>query len=104
MATNGSTVITYEKVRQDADTVRECSRVMQNIFNDFGASMNRLGADDVFAGNASQSLGARFASLKTKFDSYVATIERFSNLISNAASQTEQTENAINRATDNLAG
>jgi len=101
---NNNTTITYEKVRQDANVIRNCATVMRNIFEDFGTSMNAVGADDVFAGNASESLGSRFASLKTKFDSYVQTVETFASMITSAASATEATEQAIKSETDSLAG
>ena len=63
-----STNITYERVRSGANTISECAKSMQNIFSDFGASMKRVGAEDVFVGDASESLGNRFNSLKTTFD------------------------------------
>lgn len=98
-----STVITYEKVKQDASTIKECASVMRNIFDDFNATMNQVGADDVFLGNASEALKSSFNALRNRFDSYTSTIERFSNMISQAASSTEQTERSIASAADNLA-
>ena len=35
MSDNGSTTITYEETRSDAQTVKECSNQMQSIFNEF---------------------------------------------------------------------
>lgn len=99
-----STTITYEKVKQDANIIRECSNVMRNIFEDFSATMKVIGADDVFAGNASDALRTRFASLKGRFDSYTNTVERFSNMILSAATATEQTEKTISQDIDSLAG
>ena len=101
---NNSTIITYEKVRDDANVIMECANVMKTIFEDFGASMVSVGAEDVFVGNASESLGQRFASLKTKFDSYTQMVESFSRQILSASSNTEQTEQRLAADADNLAG
>ena len=98
-----STLITYEKVRQDANIIKECSKVMRNIFDDFNSTMNQVGADDVFLGNASETLKSSFNSLKGRFDSYTATIEKFSNMIASAAQSTEQTEKNIAAAAEDLA-
>ena len=99
-----STNITYEKVRSDANTIKECSSTMSNIFEDFGASMNRVGAGDVFAGDASESLASRFNSLKGKFDTYVRLVNDFANTILSASEQTAATEQALAGEADNLAG
>ncbi len=95
--------ISYEKVRSDANTIKDSAATMRNIFEDFGASMARVGAGDVFAGVASDSLGQRFASLKTKFDDYVKLVDMFANTVLSASSQTQSTEQAIASATENLA-
>ena len=98
-----STSITYEKVRSDANTIKECSSTMNNIFEDFGSSMNRVGAGDVFAGDASESLGSRFNSLKSKFDTYVRLVNDFADSILSASEQTAATEQALASEADNLA-
>ena len=99
-----STNITYDRVRSDANTIQECAKTMQNIFESFGGSMKRVGAEDVFVGDASESLGARFNSLKTKFDSYVQLVNEFSSMILGAAASTEQTEKALAANADELVG
>lgn len=99
-----STAITYEKVRSDASTIMDCASQMQNIFESFGSSMRRVGAEDVFVGDASESLGSRFNSLKTKFDSYVQLVNEFATMIQGAAMATEQTEKALANSADQLAG
>ena len=100
---DGSTTITYEQVRSDANTIKECSSTMSNIFEDFGASMNKVGADDVFAGDASETLGQRFTSLKSKFDNYVRLVNDFANMILSASDATASTEQALANEADNLA-
>ena len=32
---DNSTIITYEKVQEDAKIIKECSNTMRNIFEDF---------------------------------------------------------------------
>lgn len=98
-----STTITYEKVRTDANTIKECASTMNNIFSDFGTSMNRVGADDVFAGDASETLGQRFASLKEKFDTYVRLVNDFANMILGASEATAATEQSLATDANNLA-
>ena len=97
-----STTITYGKVEQDASTIKECAKVMRNIFDDFNSTMNQVGAEDVFLGNASEALKTSFNSLKGRFDSYTATIEKFSNMILSASSATEQTEKSLAAAAEDL--
>ena len=89
------TQITYDRVRSDATTIKECAGVMQNIFNIFENSMKKVGAADVFAGDASETLGQRFARLKTRFVEYEQLVEDFSKMILSAASATEQTESKL---------
>ena len=76
---------------------------MNNIFNDFGTSMNKVGAEDVFVGDASESLGSRFSSLKTKFDDYVNLVNEFANMILGAADATQHTEQKLAAEADKLA-
>lgn len=99
-----STTITYEKVRSDANTLKECSSTMSNIFEEFSTAMSKINADDVFAGDASESLGRRFTSLKGRFDSYVKLVNDFANMITSASEATAATEQKLASETDNLAG
>ena len=96
-----STAITYERVRADAKTIKECASVMSGIFEDFGSSMNSVGA--VFVGDASEILGQRFDSLKGKFDSYVRLVNKFADTILSASEQTAATERELAAQADNLA-
>lgn len=96
------TKITYEKVKQDATNIKENANTMKRILDDFNKTMNEVGSDDVFEGHASDSLSSSFATLKSKFDSYTQAVERFSNLISSAATATEQTEKSIATDAENL--
>ena len=96
------TTITYERVRQDANNIKECANTMKGIFSDFTNTMNMIGTPDVFAGTASDSLSSSFTSLKGRFDSYTATVERFANIILLATASAESTEQSIARDADNL--
>ena len=44
---DSSANITYDRVRSGAQTMQECSRTMDGIFQEFNNSMNRVGAPDV---------------------------------------------------------
>lgn len=90
-----STTITYDKVREEASEIRECSRNMEVVFDNFINIMRAVGADDVFAGNASESLTSKFLQLKNKLHIFTDTVEDFSASIFSAADSTEATENSI---------
>lgn len=104
MDSTNNTLITYEQARQDANTLKECSTKMRNIFEEFEKIMNETSNEDVFAGNASQSLSSRFNALKGRFDSFTRTVETFSNMVSSATASAEQTERSIAEDADSLAG
>ena len=96
------TKITYDRVKQDAQSIRENANTMKRIFDDFNKTMNEVGGQDVFEGQASESLSSSFTTLKGKFDAYTQAVERFSNMISSAATATEQTEKSIAQDASNL--
>lgn len=97
-----NTSISYEEVRGDATEIKGCAATMKGIFDDFIATMNVVVADDVFAGNASESLQTKFQALKQRLDSYTRTVEKFSDTILNATDATEYTEQAIQAAAEDM--
>ena len=97
-----STSIDYNKARQAAETITSCSNTMATIFEEFGAELQAVGADDVFAGDASASLGERYRVLKTKFDSYTNKVREFSQAISSATDATQGMENKLENEADSL--
>jgi len=99
---NQSTIISYANVKQAADKILSCSNTMNNIFEAFGNEIQAVGAEDVFTGDASESLGERFRGLKTKFEGYVSKIKEFSDAINAASSSTEQTEKKLASQAENL--
>ena len=103
MAGETTTSITFERVRSDANTIKDCASIMSNIFDEFESSMNRVGAEDVFYGDASTSLGNRFKSLKGKFDTYIKLVNDFANTILAASESTAATDQAIAGHADDLA-
>ncbi len=101
---DNSTIITYEEVRTDAEEIKNCATTMNSIFDDFITIMNSVYVDDVFAGNASESLETKFLSLKGKLSAYTKTVEKFSDTILSAADSTEATEQSLAANIDNLVG
>ena len=97
-----NTSISYEEVRADANEIKACAKTMSSIFDDFIATMTAVVADDVFAGNASESLQTKFLQLKARLDSYTKTVEKFSNTITGAADSTETTERAIQQEAEDI--
>ena len=96
------TKITFERVTEDANNIRENANIMKTIFQDFNKTMNELGGEEVFEGQASDSVSTSFTELKSKFDQYTQAVERFSDMISFAATETEQTDKSIAQDASNL--
>ena len=101
---NNNTNITYERVLENANTIRDCSRKMEAIFNEFTSIMNQVTADDVFMGQAANALQTQFNSLKGRFNSYTQKVEEFANTITHASEETSSTEKNIANSASNLAG
>ena len=98
-----NTTISYERVKENANTIRNCSKTMSKIFDDVENTMKSLNSNDALVGRAGDALLAKFNSLRGRFSSYTNAVERFSNLIYHAESETERTEREIERASDELA-
>lgn len=104
MDNGNSTIISYDQVRDCANKILNCSKIMQDLFNDFTNQINTATTEDAYQGSASDSLSERFHSLKNKFDSYTAKVKEFSDIINSAADQTERVERELASQADNLAG
>ena len=92
-----ATSIGYSGVSAKVDIINNCALAIGDIFDEFGLSIARVGADDVFVGDASDTLRTRFNSLKTTFDDYVKLIETFSTSITGASSDTKETDKRTER-------
>ena len=55
----------------------ECLSKMRNIFHNFNESMQRLGRQDVYVGDTSESFQARFNKLKTRFQYFENLVNKF---------------------------
>ena len=94
MADN-KTTITYENVDATAENIRNYSKTMQGIFDDFNATMNYIFSSGMFEGQASQQFRSEYDQLKSKFDSYTSLVEQFANNISSANRDVKATEQSI---------
>lgn len=99
-----NTTISYERVKENANTIKNCSTTMSKIFDDVENTMKSLNSNEALVGRAGDALLAKFNSFRGKFSSYTNTVERFANLISHAETETERTEREIEMTTDELAG
>ena len=90
-----STTITYEKVRSNAATMKNCSEEMGNVFNAFEESVNRVGTPEAFEGEGNEAFQNKFRSLKSHFDEYTRLVNEFSNMMMTASEEEEKTEKAI---------
>ena len=95
MANIDHTKIDHGQVREQTAIIRDVRARMQNVLDDFEASMQRVGADDVFAGDASETLGEQFARLKAKFEKFTTATEDFAQNFDQANEKTEATDQAI---------
>ena len=100
---NVSTNITFSSVRDKAATIKSCSVTMDNMFTEFGNLVRDLIGKGAFVGSAADAFEDKFNTLKGRFDSYIRTVDEFSNIISSAASSTEETQKALESATQDLA-
>ena len=89
------TSITYEQVAQAAQDIKTCASTMNDIFDNFTSTMKVIGADDVFAGTASESLTEKFATLKGRLTTYVTKVEKFSEKLKTAEEANRATEQKI---------
>lgn len=98
-----STSITYERVKDDANTIKTCSVEMSNIFASFEKSMQTVGTPENFEGLGNESLQEKYNRLKQKFDDYVDLVERFANEFLVASAETRATEESIAKDASQLA-
>lgn len=102
MSNNVSTNITFSSVRDKAATVKTCSATMDNMFTEFGSLVRELIGKGAFVGSAADTCEDKFNTLKGRFDSYIRTVDEFSNMISGAANSTEETQKALESAAQDL--
>ena len=98
-----NTSIKYSEVKSAVNVLKnDTLSVMRNIFTDFGNSIKTVGAEDVFVGDASESLKTRFNSLSTKFQLFEDLVIRFANEFEMASEATSQTEQRLSQDADTL--
>ena len=100
---NVSTNITFISVRDKASNIKNCSTSMDYLFNEFGNLVRDLIGKGAFVGSAADAFEDKFNTLKGKFDSYIRTVDEFSNTISSAANATEATQKSLESAAQDLA-
>lgn len=95
---NNNTSIKYAEVKNGINVLKnETLPKMRNIFSDFGSSIKRVGAEDVFAGDASESLKTRFNELSNKFKLFEDLVMKFANEFETASEATAQTEQKLSQ-------
>lgn len=100
---SNNTSIKYSEVKNGINVLKnETLPKMKNIFNDFGESIRRVGAEDIFAGDASESLKTRFNNLSSKFKLFEDLVIKFANQFEVAAEATAQTEQKLSQDAGNL--
>ena len=99
---NDSTRINYEKVQGHANTVTDCAKTMNDLFDQFTKIMNELADKDVFDGQASATLQEEFARLKAKLVEYYTKVEDFAAVIKYTGQETQAMEQGLARAAADL--
>lgn len=98
-----TTQIKYEKVSAASEIISENKTKLQGILDDFAVEMNIATSEGVLQGTASDGLSDKFAELKKKFDSYISAVEEFEGMINMAKEETQNTEQNIQKAAEELA-
>ena len=101
---NNNTTIIYERVKENANTIKNCSVAMTKIFDDVENTMKYLNSNEALVGRAGDAYFANFNSLRGKFSTYTKNVETFANMIYSAEAETEKTEKEIESAANELAG
>ncbi len=99
---NGTTRITYERVKQDANTINDCKKTMQAIFDDVKTTMNQATDPNSTEGKVAEAMKGRFNQLESRFQSYTSRIEQLYTLILANAEATEATEQRQEAQAENL--
>ena len=95
---NNNTSIKYSEVKSGVNVLKnDTLPKMRNIFSDFGNSIKRVGAEDIFAGDASESLKTRFNNLSNRFKLFEDLVIKFANEFEVAAEATQQTEQKLSQ-------
>lgn len=100
MSQKEGTRIEHSKVKDQTAIIRDVRSRMENVLNDFESSMKRVGAEDVFVGGASETLGEQFAKLKAKFDKFTTATEDFASNYDQASEKTQATDERIKAAAE----
>jgi uncharacterized protein YukE len=95
MAQVEGTRIEHSRVKAEANNIRDIKAKMQNVLDDFEASMKRVGADDVFVGGASETLSQQFTKLKAKFENFTKATEDFAANYDKASDDTAKTDDKL---------
>ena len=99
---NDTTSIKYEKVQGHAATVKGCATTMNDLFDQFTGIMNDLARAEVFTGQASESLQAEFAKLKSKLVTYYEKVEDFADVITYTGDTTQAMEQRLAQAASDI--
>lgn len=98
-----STSIRYSDVGKAVGTIKEeCLPKMRNIFDNFNSTMQRLGGQDVYVGDASETFQARYNKLSQRFVEFENLMLRFVHEFEMASQSTSQTEQKLSQEAQNL--
>ena len=89
--------IDHQRVKDQTAIIRDAKAKMQNVLDDFESSMKRVGADDVFAGGASETFGEQFNRLKAKFEKFTTAAEDFAANYDQASEKTQETDSNLQK-------
>ena len=80
------------QVRNTIDELRRLANEIDNNFEEFGASITRASASDVWVGDSSETFGQRYNALKPRLKFFVDRINKFAAVIEGAAGATSEGE------------
>lgn len=94
MADNGQIIINYGNFDKHADSIDKKNRDMRKTLDDIQAKINSLKGD--WESNSAETIRQKITNMTSRFENYQQVVNSYVKFIRNAASQSKNTENAIN--------
>lgn len=95
---SGQEAILYAEVLNDAQTLKNESLKIQNIFEEIDVTVNKI--RDVWQSEAAEKYMARYAQLKAKLPAFYIAVNDYSNFLVNAVGAYQDADLAIGNNAD----
>ena len=96
--------ITYEKVHQGVEDIRNCANTMEEIFNNVTGNVRTMTETENFQGVASNTFSGEFDEFKATFPDYVQKVRDFADAYEAARQVLKEQEDQLTRRAEELEG